>query len=283
MIPTAGPRLSGRVALITGAARGQGRTHAETLAAHGADIIALDICAEIDGVELPYPLATVADLESTAAAVRARGRRVFTRVVDVRDAAALETAIGDGVAQLGRLDVVCANAGIFTFGAGVTELDPATWDAVLDVNAKGAWLTCRAAAAHLIAAGGGSIVLTSSAAALTGTPNVLAYTASKHALTGVMRTLAVELGPHGIRVNTVHPCSVDTAMVRNDRLYRLFRPDLDAPGFDDVTPVMKARNPLPHGHVEAQDVTNAVLFLASDEARFVTGTELKVDLGATVA
>ena len=197
-----GPRLPGKVALITGAARGQDRTHSETLAAHGADIIAIDICGRLPGVDLPYELASEADLADSVAAVEGHVRRIVAKVVDVRDVDAMSVAVAEGVEQFGRLDVVSANVGIFTFGASFTDLDETTWDAVMDTNPKGVWLTCRAAVPHLMAAGGGSIVITSSVAGLKGTPNVLAYTASKHAVLGVMRTLALELGRHGIRVNS---------------------------------------------------------------------------------
>jgi SDR family mycofactocin-dependent oxidoreductase len=273
-------RLDGRVALVTGAARGQGRVHAQKLAAEGADIVALDICGELDGIELAYRLATPEDLELTAASVRATGRRIETAVCDVRDLAAVTRAVEGAVARLGRLDIVVANAGVFAFGDRVEELAESTWDVVMDVNAKGVWNTCRAAIPHIVAGGaGGSIVVISSTAGIKGAAHVGAYAASKHAVVGLMKTMASELGRHGIRVNSVHPCSVDTDMVLNDALFRLFRPDLEAPTQADAAESMTAGHLLPVPWVEAEDVSEAVLFLSSDSARYITGTELVVDAG----
>ncbi|SHL11158.1 SDR family mycofactocin-dependent oxidoreductase [Pseudonocardia thermophila] len=270
-------RVAGRVALITGAARGQGRSHALRLAEEGADVIAIDMCAPIGTV--PYPLATPDDLEETAAAVRARGGEVVTAQADVRDRAALSAAVDAAVAELGRLDVVCANAGILSF-APVAELTDAMWRDVLDVNLTGVWNTVRAALPHL--GPGASIVLTNSAAGLRARPNLAHYVAAKHGLVGLMRALAVELAPREIRVNSVHPTGVDTDMVQNPAMWALFRPDLANPGRDDVRERHRAMNALPVPWVDPVDVSNAVLFLASDEARYVTGVSLPVDAGSTL-
>jgi SDR family mycofactocin-dependent oxidoreductase len=275
-------RLEGKVALVSGGARGQGRSHALRLAEEGADIITFDICESVESV--PYDGPSEQDLAETVRQVEALDRRIVATRADVRDFSAVKAVVDDGVTQLGgRLDVVAANAGIFTFGNLATDTPETEWDNVLDINLKGVWHTAKAAAPHMIAAGnGGSIALTSSTAGLKGTQNVSAYTASKHAVVGLMRTLALELGPHGIRVNTIHPTAVATPMVLNDALYRLFRPDLDNPTREDFEGLMAAGHALPIPYVEPVDISNAIVFLASDEARYVTGTELKVDAGFTL-
>ncbi|MGI5132913.1 mycofactocin-coupled SDR family oxidoreductase [Pseudonocardia sp. CA-107938] len=270
-------RVAGKVAFITGAARGQGRSHAVRLAEEGADVIAVDICAPVGSV--PYELADPADLEQTVAEVEALGRRIVAAQVDVRDRAALQEALDAGVAQLGRLDVVCANAGILSF-AGVGELTDAMWRDMIDINLTGVWNTAAVALSHL--RDGGSIVLTNSAAGLRARPNLAHYVAAKHGVVGLMRSLAVELAPRRIRVNCVHPTGVDTDMIMNDAMWALFRPDLAAPGRDDVRQRCQDMNALPVPWVDPRDVSNAVLFLVSDEARYVTGVSLPIDAGSTV-
>lgn len=273
-------RVEGKVALVTGAARGQGRSHALRLAQEGADIIAVDVCTSLPGV--PYAGPTEADLEQTAKEIEALGRRVVARVVDVRDFAALKAAVDDGVAELGRLDVVSANAGVFTFGSPAQDFTEEEWDVTVDTNLKGVWLTVKAALPTMIAQGtGGSIILTSSAQGLKGAPNLVAYVASKHGVVGLSRALAQELGPHHIRVNTVHPTSVGTPMIRNEALYRSFFPNEEHPTEEQARQVFALMNLLPIAWVEPEDVSAAVLWLASDESRYVTGTELKVDAGTT--
>jgi SDR family mycofactocin-dependent oxidoreductase len=273
-------RVEGKVAFITGAARGQGRSHAIRLAQEGADIIAVDIAEDVENMARFYPGATEDDLKQTVAAVEALDRRIVSRKVDVRDFRGLKAALDDGVAELGHVDIVSANAGIFMFGDKTEEVTESDWDEVLDINLKGVWLTAKAAIPHLVRQGtGGSIILTSSTAGLKGTPNVAAYTASKHGVVGLMRTLALELAPHGIRVNTVHPTSVNTDMIRNEATYRLFLPDEAHPTSEQAEPIFTSINALPVPWVEPVDISNAILFLASDEARYVTGTELKVDAG----
>jgi (+)-trans-carveol dehydrogenase len=268
----------GKVALITGAGRGQGRSHALRLAEEGADIIAVDACQT--PAWLTYQLATSADLAETAELVQKLGRRVVARQADVRDDAALESAVADGVAELGRLDIVCANAGIIPPGALTWELDPGQWREVVDVNLNGVFLTVRAAVPAMLAAGnGGSIVLTSSGAALISSTHLAGYSATKAAVLSLTRTLAYELAPHFIRVNAICPTSVDTPMIQNEALYRLFRPDLDNPGREDVKAEFQSKNLLPIPWVEPVDVSNAVVWLASDQARYVTGVTLPVDAG----
>jgi SDR family mycofactocin-dependent oxidoreductase len=276
-------RVEGKVAFITGAARGQGRSHALRLAQEGADIIAVDVAEPLPGMERFYPGATEADLEETVRLVEALDRRIVARKADVRDYDALAAALDEGVAELGHVDVVSANAGIFTFGEQSQLVTDEEWELVNDINAKGVWHTAKAVIPHLIEQGtGGSIILTSSTAGLKGTPNVVAYTASKHAVVGIMRTLALELAPHRIRVNTVHPTGVATNMILNEATFRLFMPDVEHPTQEEAAPIFASTNALPVPWVEPVDISNAVLFLASDEARYVTGTELKIDAGYTI-
>jgi SDR family mycofactocin-dependent oxidoreductase len=275
-------RVEGKVAFITGAARGQGRSHAIRLAQEGADIIAVDIAAPVDLV--PYPMATPADLAQTVKEVEALGRRIIATQADVRDYGALKAALDDGVAQLGRLDIVSANAGILSFGK-VDVLSEQAWQDVIDINLTGAWHTVKAAIPHLRAGGrGGSIILTSSLGGLKGIQNIGHYVAAKHGLVGLMRTLALELAPDFIRVNSVLPSSVNTDMTQNDAMYALFAPDLSAAERTKETMVerRKVLNALPIPYVEPEDISNAILWLASDESRYVTGVTLPVDAGSLV-
>ena len=273
-------RLAGKVAFITGAARGQGRSHAIRLAEEGADIIAVDIASQLDTA--PYPTATEEDLEQTVKEVEALDRRIVASTADVRDYDALKAALDDGVAQLGRLDIVAANAGIVSFGR-VEDLTEQTWQDMIDVNLTGVWHTVKAAIPHLRAAGGGSIVITSSGAGLKGTANVGHYVAAKHGVVGLMRTLANELAPDMIRVNTVHPGSVDTDMIQNQATYHLFLPDHQGDiSREEAAAAFQTLNALPIPWLDVRDISNAVLFLASDEARYITGVTLPVDAGTLV-
>jgi SDR family mycofactocin-dependent oxidoreductase len=265
-------RVEGKVAFITGAARGQGRSHAVRLAEEGADIIAVDICRDYPTVG--YSLATAADLAETVKAVEALDRRIVATQADVRDLAALTAAVNEGVAQLGRLDVVCANAGICTIQPW-HEVTSAVWQDTLDTNLTGVWNTMVAAAPHLIAAGGGSIICTSSTAGIKGLPFLAPYVAAKHGVVGIARTMANELARHHIRVNTVHPTGVDTPMAAGlGGLDPLIGTD------QNLGPIFM--NTLPVQSVDARDISNAVLFLASDESRYVTGLEFTVDAGNTI-
>jgi (+)-trans-carveol dehydrogenase len=273
-------RVEGKVALITGAARGQGRSHAVRLAEEGADIIAIDICAQVDSV--PYKLATRSDLDETARQVEALGRRIVTRVADVRDGAALTAAINDGVAELGRLDIVSANAGVLSVGASF-ELTEQEWTEMIDINLNGAWRTAKASIPHMIAGGrGGSIILTSSIAGLIAQPGLSHYVSAKHGVVGLMKTLALELAPLNIRVNSIHPTNVDTEMIQNEPTYRVFLPDEPSPTREQFAIPATEMNALIIPWVEARDVTNVVLFLASDDARYITGVALPVDAGASI-
>src|SRR5215217_3469402 len=272
-------RVEGKVAFITGAARGQGRAHAVRLAQEGADIIAVDICKQIDTVQIP--LSTPEDLAETADLVKAHDRRIYTAEVDVRDFEALKAAVDAGVEQMGRLDIIIANAGIGNGGATLDKTSEQDWRDMIDVNLSGVWKTVKAGVPHILAGGrGGSIILTSSVGGLKAYPHTGHYIAAKHGVVGLMRTFAVELGSQSIRVNSVHPTNVNTPMFMNDGTMKLFRPDLESPGPEDLAPVAQLMHVLPVGWVEPVDISNAVLFLASDEARYITGLPLTVDAGS---
>jgi SDR family mycofactocin-dependent oxidoreductase len=274
-------RVEGQVAFVTGAARGQGRSHAVRLAEEGADIIAVDICRQLEGV--PFPMSTPEDLAETVKEVEALDRRIVATQTDVRDYDALKAAVDDGVARLGRLDIVAANAGIGNNGANLHQMSEELWQDMIDVNLTGVWHSAKAAIPHIIAGGrGGAIVLTSSVGGLKAYPTVGHYVAAKHGVVGLMRTLAQELGQHRIRVNSVHPTQVNTPMVMNDATFRMFRPDLENPTADDFAPVSQQFHVLPVPWVEPTDISNAVLFLASEEARYITGVTLPIDAGSLV-
>jgi SDR family mycofactocin-dependent oxidoreductase len=268
-------KLDGKVAFVTGAARGQGRSHAVRLAQEGAEIIAVDICAQIDSV--PYPMATPEDLAETADQVEALDRRIVSRQADVRDGAALQAALDAGVAELGPVDIIVANAGIFP-----VALDdrPGAWQDVIDVNLTGVFHTVEAAVPSMIAGGrGGSIVLISSTAGLTGiagpTPGGLGYCAAKHGVVGLMRSYANNLAKHSIRVNSVHPTGVNTDMVVNETVGALLASLASDPTRSPLA------NALPVQLLEPVDISNAIVWLASDDAKYVTGVTLPVDAGFT--
>jgi (+)-trans-carveol dehydrogenase len=273
-------RVEGKVAFVTGAARSQGRSHALRLAQEGADIIAVDLCDKVSTIEM-YPPATEDDLDETVRLIEDLDRRVVATKADVRDSSALAAAVADGVAQLGRLDIVCANAGVFEI-APALEITDQAWNDMIAVNLTGVWNTCKAALPHLVEGGGGSIVITSSTAGIKGIPNTVHYTATKHGVVGIMRTLANEFAQQRIRVNTVHPTGVDTTMIQNPKTWGLFLPDDDSPTREKAAEAFAATNALPVPWVEPIDISNAVLWLASDEARYVTGVMLPVDAGFTI-
>ncbi|OZD15106.1 SDR family mycofactocin-dependent oxidoreductase [Rhodococcus sp. 06-156-3C] len=275
-------RLEGKVAFITGAARGQGRSHAVRLAQEGADIIAVDICENIDTVTPFYPLATEDELAETAAQVEALDRRIFARRADVRDLDQLQAVFDEGVAELGRVDIVVANAGIATYGLS-WELTSQQWKDMIDVNLTGVFHTAKVAIPSLIEAGnGGSIVFTSSIGGLKGIQHVAHYVAAKHGIVGLMRTMANELGQYKIRVNTVHPTNVDTIMIQNPGTYSMFAPGDPEPTQDKAMAGFMSLNTLPVPWIDPVDISNAVLYLSSDEGRYVTGVTLPVDAGAYV-
>ena len=264
-------KLDGKIAFISGAARGQGRAHAVRLAEEGADIIAIDVCAQYPTVV--YQMSTPEDLRETVRQVEVLGRRIVAREADVTDFPALQKAFDDGAAELGGVDIVVANAGI---GPGGQSTDEDQWDDVINVNMKGVWNTVRVAVPTMLTQErGGSIILTSSTGGLIGTPVVtggmLGYTAAKHGVIGIMRTYANYLAPHYIRVNSVAPTTVATPMANNGDLSMLkkYEPAI----------ARSLENAIPVDYVEARDVANAVAWLASDDARYVTGTVVPVDAG----
>lgn len=270
--------LDGKVAFITGAARGQGRNHAVALAGEGADIIATDIATQVETVS--YPTSTADDLAETVRQVEAQGRRILASQVDVRDLAALTKAADDGAAELGRIDIVLANAGISTM-APTLEMDEQMWDTMIDINLTGVWKTIRAAAPHIVSGGrGGAIVITSSVAALMTYLNTPHYSAAKAGLVGMMRVLAKELGPQNIRVNSIHPTTVETDMILNEVTYRQFRPDLENPTRADFEEAATTVNTLPIPMIQVRDVTDAVLYLVGDSGRYITGTTHVLDAGS---
>lgn len=271
--------LEGRVAFITGAGRGQGRSHAVRLARSGADVVAVDICRDIPTV--PYPMASRADLDETVALVEQEGRRALGVVADTRDLAALRSAVARAVDELGGLDIVVANAGVTSWiGDEHDELAEAVWDDVLGTCLTGTWHTLRATTPVLVGQGrGGAVVITSSTAGLKGFGGGLAgtdaYTAAKTGIVGLMRSYATALAPHRIRVNTVHPTGTDTVMVTNERFQQLLAQvgDVAADAY---------RNAMPVELISPEDVSEAVAWLVSDEARYVTGVQLPVDAGFLV-
>ncbi|MBF6250128.1 mycofactocin-coupled SDR family oxidoreductase [Nocardia farcinica] len=272
-------RLAGKTAFITGAARGQGRAHAVRLAAEGANIVALDICRGLDSTA--YPGATTDDLQHTVELVEALGGQIVTAEADVRDSAALAAAVQRGLDAFGGIDVVSVNAGIAGFGPAV-HLSDADWQEMIDINLTGAWKTVRAVAPSMIAAGnGGAILLTSSVAGMIAFPNLAHYAAAKHGLVGLMKVLAVELAPERIRVNVICPSHVDTPMIQNPAVYELFTGGISGATAEQASAAMKSMHALPISWVDPEDISNALLWLASDEARYVTGVVLPVDGGLT--
>jgi SDR family mycofactocin-dependent oxidoreductase len=274
-------RLDDKVAFITGAARGQGRSHAVRLAREGAQIIAVDSCGGGEAYPwMTYPMATDEDLAETVRLVEGTGQKIIATKADVRDLAGLQAAVAEGVEAFGHLDVVSANAGISPFGPETWLNDEKQWDDVYQVNLLGVRNTCKAVVPAMIEAQrGGSITITSSGAGLKGAYGLADYCSTKWGVIGLARSLANEVAPHSIRVNIIAPGTCDTDMVQNDGLRRLFRPDLANPTKEDVAPVFTQMSMLPIPWVDPVDISNALLFLASDEARYITGVVLPVDGG----
>lgn len=275
-----GGTLEGRVAFVTGAARGQGRAHAVRLADEGADIIAIDVCAPVDDT-ITYPSATSEDLAETVSAVEATGRKVLAREVDIRDLAAQQQVVADGVEQFGRLDIVVANAGVLSWGR-IFEMSPEQWDTVVDVNLNGTWRTIRAAVPAMIEAGnGGSIIIVSSSAGLKATPGNGHYAASKHGLVALTNSLALEVGEYGIRVNSIHPYSIDTPMIE---------PQAMAEVFSKYPSYLHSFAPMPLHPVgqgveglstfmTPEEVSDVVAWLAGDGSATLSGSQIAVDRG----
>lgn len=280
MTATDGP-LEGRVAFVTGAARGQGRAHAIRLAGEGADIIAIDVCGPISDT-ITYPLGSSEELAETVRAVEATGRKVLSREVDIRDLAALQQVVAEGIEQFGRLDILVANAGVLSWGR-LFEMSEEQWNAVIDVNLSGTWKTIRAAVPAMIEAGnGGSIIIVSSSAGLKATPGNGHYAASKHGLTSLTNSLALEVGEYGIRVNSIHPYSIDTPMVEKEAMMELFG---KFPSF------IHSFKPFPYRAVSqegasslqdfmtAEEVSDVVAWLAGDGSMTISGSQINVDRG----
>lgn len=273
--------LDGRVAYVTGAARGQGRAHAIRLAAEGADIVASDICAPVSDA-VTYPAATAEDLAETVRAVEATGRKVLARAVDIRDLEAQQQLVAETIEQFGRLDIVVANAGVLSWGR-LWELTPEQWDTVIDVNLNGTWRTIRATVPAMIEAGnGGSIVIVSSSAGVKATPGNGHYAASKHGLTALTNSLALEVGEYGIRVNSIHPYSIDTPMIEPEAMGAMFAKH---PSF------LHSFAPMPYQRVAGgkseglaafmapEEVADVVAWLAGDGSATLSGSQIAVDRG----
>ncbi|HVX20582.1 MAG TPA: mycofactocin-coupled SDR family oxidoreductase [Acidimicrobiales bacterium] len=274
-------KLQGKVAFVTGAARGQGRSHAVRLAEDGADVVAVDVCA--DTTTVPYPLGTADELAETAALVEKAGRRCVTATADVRSLDELGRAVDLAKEAFGHIDILVANAGIWSLSTDSWSLDEETWQTMIDVNLTGQWKTAKAVVPTMIEQGtGGAITVTSSSIGLKATTGNVHYTTAKHGVIGLVRTLAHELAPYRIRVNAICPTAVGTTMIKNDALYALFRPDLGSPSLSDAEPGLAALNLLDVSLIEPGDVSAAISWLVSDDARYVTGIALPVDAGSTV-
>jgi SDR family mycofactocin-dependent oxidoreductase len=275
--------VDGKVALVSGAARGQGRSHAVRLAAEGADVIAVDVCGD-PLKTLSYGLGTEAELDETIAQIESHGRRAVKAIADVRSLPEMEKAVASGLEQLGKIDIVCANAGIGSW-AVAWEMTSEQWQEMIDVNLTGVFNTVRAALPSMVERGeGGCLVLTSSTAGLRAYANTAHYTAAKHGVIGLMKVLAQEAAAHKIRVNAVCPTTVRTPLVINASTFELFAPDKPNPTEDDVREPFEALNLLPNvAWIEPSDVSDAVLFLCSDAAKFMTGVALPVDAGNIIS
>lgn len=273
-------QLDGQVAFISGLARGQGRSHALTLAREGADIIGFDLCGDI--ASTTYPGTTPADLDETERLIKETGRRVVVSQADVRDYAQVEAAFQRGLEQLGRVDIIIPNAGICA-GGKTWEITTDAWRETLDINLTGAWHVVKAAVPTLISQNqGGSVVFIGSTEALKGAENMSSYAASKHGITGLMTCLARELGQYNIRVNSVNPTCVDTNMIQNPYVWGLFAPEMDNPTRDDVEDRFAGTHILPVPWMEPIDVSRSILYLVGESGRYITASTLTIDAGFIV-
>jgi SDR family mycofactocin-dependent oxidoreductase len=270
-------KLDGQIALITGAARGQGRAHAVRLAGEGASIAACDI-ANGSSVGLPYALATEEDLAETARLVEEHDQRCLTVTVDVSDGAQMKAAADQAVSEFGHIDILCANAGVYSF-APIASLPQDEWHRVIDTNLTGVFQSIQAVLPHMISRESGCIIATSSMAGKGGFPNVGHYAATKWGVIGLVKSVAMEVAALGIRANAVCPTSVDTPMIRNEDFNRAFRPDLESPTFEDASEVMVQISPMNMPYLQAADVSGTVLFLCSDDAKYITGETICVAAG----
>jgi (+)-trans-carveol dehydrogenase len=275
-------RFDGKVALISGVARGQGRSHALRLASEGAAIIGFDGLCTYDTV--PYKQATQDDLDETVKQVENAGGRILSGRADVRKRDEIDSIVAKGIAEFGGIDIVVANAGIGINSRPFWEVSQQEWDDVIDVCLMGVWHTVSAAAPAMIAAGkGGSIVVTASAAAIKAAPQLSPYIAAKTGVIGMMRSMANDLAPHKIRINCIAPTAVPTDFVLNDRLYQIFCPDKENPTVEDAAAILRGHHPLGEPWIQPSDASAAVAFLASDEARYISGILLPIDLGLSFA
>ena len=269
-------KLEGKVALVTGGARGQGRSHALALAREGADIIVCDIAGQIESV--PYPMGSAQQLEETVKLVENLDRRCIALKADVRDAAQVKAVVDAGIAEFGTIDILLANAGIMSLQQ-ISQMSDDAWHDVIDVNLTGAFYSIRAVLPPMIEAGYGRIVVTASQAGRMALPNIGHYVASKWGVLGLVKAVALEVAANGITVNAVCPCNVDTDMIHHATLYKHVRADLDSPTREDVAPGFAALNPMPVPWIQSQDVSDAILFLVSDHAKFITGDAISVAAG----
>jgi SDR family mycofactocin-dependent oxidoreductase len=269
-------RVAGKTALITGVARGQGRSHAVALAREGADIFGVDMCAPVESVA--YALSTADDLAETARLVARTGRRIETYIGDVRSSADMRAATEQAASTFGKIDIVVANAGIWTPGS-VWEMDDQTWQDMIDINLTGVFNTVRFAIPQMIERKSGSLVLISSTCGVKALGWMPHYNAAKHGVMGLTRSLALDLGPYFVRANAILPSTVNTPMIMNEPSYKIYRPDLQNPTREEAMSGFYAHNAMPVPYVEPEDVSEAVLFLASDASRYITGIGLPVDLG----
>lgn len=263
--------------MVTGAARGQGRSHALRLASEGADLLLCDIGAS-QLATIPYPLSDPAELEQTAELARGLGARVLTRIADVRSREQLDAAVADGIDEFGQIDVLLANAGIASIST-IEAMDDAMWQDMIDINLTGVFKTVRAVVSHMTARGYGRIVATSSIVGRQGSPNIGHYVAAKWGVIGLVKSLALEVADRGVTVNAVAPTSVDTLMIQNQAFWELFLPGKEEIVAEDVVEAYRALNPIPEPWLKPEDVSAAVAFLASDEARYITGEVVPVALG----
>ena len=268
--------FQGRVALITGGARGQGRSHAVALAERGADIVLCDRCE--DSAAVNYPLATAADLDETAELVRATGRRCLTAKADTADRAAMDALVAEAESEFGRIDIAVANAGV-SVAAPVQSLTQEQWSEAIGSNLTGVFNTVGAVAPGMIRRGYGRIVTISSMLGRAGSTNMAAYAASKWGVIGLTKSAALDLAPHGITVNAIAPGNISTPMIHNDALYRMMRPDLDAPAAEDVEPVFRSLHAQPVPWLDAAEITRVVLFLGAEASAHISGIVLPVDAG----
>lgn len=269
--------LDGKVVLITGGARGQGRSHALRMAEEGADIVLSDIAAPLRSV--PYPLATEEDLWETSKGVERCGRACVAIKADAADARQMSGVVAAGLKAFGKIDVLVANHGITSFGSA-WELSDDQWDEMIRVNLTGVWQAAKSVIPHMIERGeGGSLIFTASGAGLMGVVNIAHYVAAKHGVIGLMKTLALELGRHNIRVNAICPGTVGTPMIHNEATYKLFAGGKDDATYEDTKPAFAKLNKLPILEVEPVDISNGIVYLTSDLGRYVTGVALPIDAG----